>query len=264
MKRVSGLLAGLLVGSALAQTATPAPHAFAPLLQALKRAEKFELTGEVQTSVYFPPRPDPTRTVKVLPRLEVVPWLLRKNFDLSVGDLEQVAGRNAQRYDLTPKNTAAARWTLWLDPAARLPLAFEERAPDGTLVRRAAFNKVTGKPRLRAIAAVPAVRDSAVKPALLAALPGLRLPRSFEPVRAQRRAQGLEVVLSDGLNVLALVIAPRRVQPAQGVAVRRLPGGFVWLVGNLPQSDLDGALARVQTVQQDALGTFDAPPVSNP
>ena len=45
----------------------------------------------------------------------------------------------------------------------------------------------------------------------------------------------------DGVNVLALVTAPRNVKAAPGVHSRQVGGSFVWLVGNLPQDALAAA-----------------------
>ena len=72
-----------------------------------------------------------------------------------------------------------------------------------------------------------------------------------------------EVVLSDGLNVLALVASRSGVKAAAGVAVRRLDGSALWLVGNLPQSALETALAGVQSLDLNtvsALGESVNPP----
>ena len=106
----------------------------------------------------------------------------------------------------------------------------------------------------------------ALKRALLSVLPGLSLPAGFEPVSVKRRAAATEVVLSDGLNVLALVVSTRAVQPASGVAVRRLGTQSVWLVGNLPQSALEGSLSGIRRLDTAALkgmtGTFGGPVAS--
>lgn len=256
MKRSLTLLALLLGAPALAQNDPT------PLLQMLQKAQRQELRGTVISSVYFPPRPDPDRTLETLPTVRFVPWLLRKNFSLSASTQEQVAGRAAQRYELSPKSGNAARWTLWVDVQTGLPLGFAERGPDGTLVRQALFTKVNGgaKKRLSPLVAVP--RDPSFRAAVLAALPGLRIPAGFEPVGYQLRAHGPEVVLSDGVNVLALVIAQRAVKAAPGVAVRKVGAGYLWLVGNLPQADLDATLKGVKALSLEALGTFSPDPVS--
>ncbi|WP_240741072.1 transcriptional regulator [Deinococcus sp. Arct2-2] len=256
MRRV--LLLGLLfVGTAQATDADD-------LAAALKKARQWTARGQVEVSVFFPPRTTPTRTTNALPAVPFRPALLARNFTVTRGDSEAVAGRPSTRFDLTPKQGAAARWSLWIDREWNVPLAFEERMPDGTLARRAAFLKVNGAlARVPVQAVPPVVGLSAV---LKAALPGLRLPAGFTPVAAKARAEGqggTEITLSDGVNVLALIVAPRNVRPAVGVASVRVAGSggvrFVWLVGNLPDAALKTALANVRQVDEAGLGTFAAP-----
>ena len=47
---------------------------------------------------------------------------------------------------VSAKVGGAAHWSLWIDRAWNVPLAFEERRADGTVVRRAAFLKVNAAP----------------------------------------------------------------------------------------------------------------------
>jgi len=67
--------------------------------------------------------------------------------------------------------------------------------------------------------------------------------------------------------VLALVVSRRSVQPASGVAVRRIGPQSVWLVGNLPQSALQDALSGVRRVNAQAVqalpGTSGPPAASD-
>ena len=108
--------------------------------------------------------------------------------------------------------------------------------------------------------------------AVRAALPGLRFPAGFTPVAAVQKDRRVEVTLSDGLNTLALVLAPRNVKAAPGVASRKVGGRFVWLVGNMPQDDLKKAIAGITEVNEAGLGhllgtfvgTFPGHFVSNP
>lgn len=241
-------LAGLLLFS-MAQ-ATDADD----LLSALKRARTLEARGQVQVTVNFPPRPDPVRLLGKLPALPFRPALLAKNFEVVRGAADTVAGRPALRFELTPKIGQAPRWTLWIDSAWNIPLAFEERRADGALARQAVFVKVGESPVKVAVTlpAAPVGLHAALKGALL----GLKLPAGFTPVSLKRAGQRLEITLSDGANTLLLVLAPRNVQPADGVASRRVGGRFVWLVGNLPSNVLADALTGIKIIDETALGTF--------
>ncbi len=251
-RRAAALLLALLAGGALADD----PSA---LLKLLQKAQRQELRGQVESSVYFPPRPNPTRTLTTLPAVRFVPWLLRRNFSVNLAGTDRVAGRDAERYELNPKVGGGGRWTLWLDVQTRLPLGFAERGADGALVRQAQFLRVNGGARRRPAPLTPPPRDPAFRAAVLAALPGLRIPKGFEPIGYTVRDRGPEVTFSDGVNVLALVIAARPVKAAPGVAVRAVQGRSLWLIGNLPQADLQAALSAVRSVSPDALGTFPTP-----
>lgn len=226
------------------------------LIQALRKAARLEVRGEVTSSVFFPPREQPTRMLKMLPRVAFVPSLLRRNFDVSSNGTVQIAGRSAAFFALTPKNANAGRWSIWLDAEWKLPLAFEERDSVGGVVRRAEFTSVQEPPRRRLHVPAETVPDASFRGAVQAALPGLQLPRGFVPVGYKQTNRGREIVLSDGLNVLALVIAERNVRRGNGVAARRVGDRFVWLVGNLPPEQLRAALAGITDVKLSALGTF--------
>ncbi len=264
MRRFS-VLALLLCGTAHASDADD-------LAVALKKARQWTARGQVEVSVFFPPRTLPTRTAAALPAVPFRPALLARNFTVTRSEGEAVAGRPSLRFDLIPKQGAAARWSLWIDRVWNVPLAFEERMPGGTLARRAAFVKVNGAlSRVSGQALPPSTGLSA---ALKTALPGLRLPAGFTPVAARARAAaqeeaqgGTEITLSDGVNVLALIVAPRNVRPAVGVASVRVAGAggvrFVWLVGNLPDAALKSALQGVRQVDESGLGTFTAAADSN-
>lgn len=246
MNRASLLLILLLTGTAGAGD-------LEDLTAALRQARTAR--GSVEVSVFFPPRTVPTRRANVLPRVPFRPALLAGHFTVTRQEAPPVAGRDVFRFDLTPKVGQAARWSLWIDRAWNVPLAFEERMPDGTLARRAAFTRVDGEPvqRPQKITPVPA----GLRRSVLAALPGLRFPPGFTPTAVEVRAQGgTEITLSDGVNVLALVIAPRNVRAAPGVASRRVGKDFVWLVGNLPDAPLRQALAGIREVREGELGTF--------
>ncbi|WP_407569544.1 transcriptional regulator [Deinococcus altitudinis] len=245
-----------------ARAAAPGP--VNALISALKRSWQAEARGEAVLELVFPPSSTPLRRARALPRLAAVPALIRRNFVVTVGAAaETVAGRPALIYTLTPRNAQAARWTLWIDRKWKVPLAYQERTPDGSLARRAELTSVSPTLTRLAVAtpAAPLTGAPALKKALLSALPGLKLPAGFEPLSVQRRTgtagpTSTEVLLTDGLNVLALVVSPRPVQAASGVAVRRLKGQSVWLVGNLPQNALEDALGSVRGLDAQAIGNL--------
>lgn len=280
------LLAALLpLGWSAAQTATapasvglqttPAvtPSPINGLVSALKKSLGAEARGEAVLELVFPPSANPLRSARSLPRLGAVPGLIRRNFTVTVSP-DTVAGRPARRYALTPTNPLAARWVIWTDQQWNVPLAYQERMSGGSLARRAELTTVNpALSRLTRAGSVRTVRP-ALRRALLSALPGLKLPDGFEPVSVQTRPgttdtmpPAVEVLLSDGLSVLALVVSPRPVKAASGVGVRQLGAQSVWLVGNLPQSALDDALNSIRRANVQAVsalpGTFGAPAASD-
>lgn len=100
------------------------------LSAALRRARTLEARGTVSVTVNFPPRAQAQRQAARLPAVPFRPALLLRSFRVSRGPDEAVAGRPAARYDLSPLNTQAARWTLWIDRVWNVPLAYEERGAD--------------------------------------------------------------------------------------------------------------------------------------
>ena len=263
--------------SAVGVTASPTDA----LISALRRSLLQEARGEAVLELVFPPSSAPIRRARALPRLGAGLALIRRNFVVTAAP-DTVAGRSTTRYLLTPNNAQAAHWTIWIDVRWKVPLAYQERLPDGALARRAELLSVNpGLNRLTARAVQTPVPG--LKKALLRVLPGLNLPAGFEPLRVRAGAAGdaaasapvgnssagpgaTEVVLSDGLNVLVMVVSSRAVQPASGVAVRRLGAQSVWLVGNLPQNILEGALSSIRRLDPLALssmmGTFGRPVAS--
>lgn len=246
---------GLPVLGLLALSGTAGASDADDLLSALKQARTLEARGTVEVTVLFPPRESPTKSAKALPRVPFRPGLLARNFGVSRMGQDTVAGRRTSRFELTPKNSQAARWTLWIDQEWNIPLAYQESFPDGTPARRAVFQKVNAQPaRIQVSVPVP---PEGLRAALLSALPGLRLPAGIQPTEVRDRpGGGLEISLTDGVNVFALVTSPRGVRAAPGIASRKVGAGFVWLVGNLPQSALDQALAKVSRVNTAGLETL--------
>ncbi|WP_199698527.1 transcriptional regulator [Deinococcus cavernae] len=232
------------------------------LLRALQKARAWEARGQVQVTVLFPPRDVPTKMMGKLPVLPLRPGAVVKAFTVVKAGSETLAGRAVTRFELTPLNVGAARWRLWVDDAWNVPLGFEERGADGALARQALFQKVNA--RLVKGQGPSLSVASGLRAAVQGAVPGLRVPAGFTPVSVQQKDRRVEVTLSDGLNTLALVLAPRNVKAAPGVASRQVGGRFVWLVGNLPQEALKAALSQVRRVDESALGTFLAPAASKP
>jgi hypothetical protein len=260
------------------------------LISALKKSWQAEARGNAVLELVFPPNGAPLRNASRLPRLEVNLPLIRRNFTVTA-QAASLAGRPVRRFELVPRNIQAARWRVWVDSKWNVPLAYQERMPDGHLARRAEL--VTVNAALTRLDRAPTVQNPAtqnpatqnpatqkpspaLKKALISALPGLKLPAGFEPLSVQTRefhAPGNtlgepinEVLLSDGLNVLTLIFAPRSVKAANGVAVRKLGGQWVWLVGNLPQELLEGTLAGIRRLNVQAVadmtGTFAGPAAS--
>ncbi|AWN24686.1 transcriptional regulator [Deinococcus irradiatisoli] len=236
------------------------------LTSALNKAARYTVRGEASVTVTFPPRDPPTRTAQALPPLKVFPALLTRNFEITLGAPDTVAGRAAQVVTLKPKAGAAAAWRLWIDREWNVPLAYEERGVDGVVARRAELVRADKLQKRAAdvaqTLALPPLPGLAQ--ALKKALPGLSLPPGFQAVGVGQRPAGPQVILSDGINVLALVLAQKGVKAAPGVASRRIGGGYVWLVGNLDTPTLQAALNSVKKRDLGPLGTFLPPGDSHP
>ena len=147
---------------------------------ALKQARTQVARGQAEVTVLFPPRATPTRAAAQLPALTVRPALLARNFSVTRTGTEQVAGRDAARFTLTPKVGDAARWTLWVDLKWNVPLAFEERGADGTLARRAALTRVQPAP-------ARATRPAPPRTFGRSAQPPTRSPRATRSLRRGHR-----------------------------------------------------------------------------
>ena len=268
------LLLALLFGTARAQsqaTASPTPvQTESPvptsdlelLLGALRKAAQYTVRGEASINVIFPPGKAPLRRAGQLPPVPFVPGLIGKNFGVVQGSPEPIAGRPTRVFTLSPNNALAPRWRLWIDTRWNVPLAYEERSADGSLARRAELlsaNKLQKRETPLNVKLLPGLHA-----ALLSALPGLKLPDGFRALSVQRRGAGPEIILSDGVNVLALLLAQKGVQAAPGVASRKLGGGYLWLVGNVEAAALQSTLGSVKKSDLSLLGTFLPATDSNP
>lgn len=261
VKRNLVLLTMLLSGFAAAQNVPPVNDMDA-LLSALNKSNRFAVRGEASVTVIFPPRDQPIRQVQSLPPIKVFPKLLRQNFVVKREATQTVAGRSTQVFSLTPKLSAAASWRIWVDANWNVPLAYEERSAGGTLARRAELLSVE---RLQKRAnPIKSELTAGLPQALKLALPGLSLPAGFVAASVVARKTGTQLNLSDGLNVVALVVAQRGVQAAAGVASRKVGDGFVWLVGNLDSGVLKTSLSSIKRSDLSPLGTFSLPSDSNP
>lgn len=253
----------LLLGSSLAIAQTvPPPSDMDALLSALNKNLRFTVRGEASVTVIFPPRDPPVRTAQSLPPIKVFPKLLRRNFTVKREAAEMVAGRSTQVFGLTPKLGAAASWRIWVDTSWNVPLAYEERSAGGILARRAELLSV-GKLQKRA-ESIKTELTAGLPQALRLALPGLSLPSGFVAADVGQRKAGTQLNLSDGVNVVALVMASRGVKAAAGVASRKVGDGFVWLVGNLDSGVLQTSLSGIRRSDLSPLGTFLPPSDSNP
>lgn len=216
------------------------------LLSAMLKARKHAAKGESKITVRFPPRKEPHREAKTLPNIHIRPWLIRKNFKIIKTNPQKIAGRSAHRYELTPNTGSAPRWVFWIDQEWNVPLAFEERQPDGTLTRSARMKKIYKLAQMNR--KVPKNRPS-LRKKVNKALPGLQYPQGFIPVGLKERPKrGQEITLTDGINKLALIIASKNVKHAPGIVSRKIEQQFIWLVGNLPHKDLRKVLKSVQKV----------------
>jgi len=261
------LFAALSCSSAHAQDAPPdlsIPAKLERLIAALERGGIPK--GTVEVSVYFPPRKDTTQSAGKLPRLSLVPNLIRQNFDLNVLGTEKLLGRDVDKLELRPKLEGASSWNFWIDAQWSTPLAFEQRGFDGQLIRRAEYTalKVQKAPPRRDPPTPVTVRPG-LERRVVAALPNFAPPQGFRAVSLKRGKRGdlatLELSFSDGLNTFPLIVAAKGTKAADGIAVRKLEGKngalWLWMVGRFPKSTLEGTLATVQgPVDVDGLGTF--------
>ena len=269
------LFTALPLSSVYAQDVTPDLSNSARLERLIAALERGGIPkGTAQVSVYFPPRKDTTQSVGKLPRLVLVPNLIRQNFDLSVLGAEKILGREVDKLELKPKLEGAATWNFWVDSQWSTPLAFEQRGFDGQLIRRAEYTALKVQKVLsRQNPPVPLTVRPGLERRVKAALPNFAPPQGFRVMSIKRGKRGdlqtLELTFSDGLNTFPLIVAAKGTKAADGIAVRKLEGKngalWLWMVGRFPKNTLEGTLATVQgLVDVDGLGTFADSENSNP
>jgi hypothetical protein len=203
------------------------------------------LTGEVLETQLFPPRKQADQILSELPLLPLMtPELMNANFKVNLEDGKKIAGRETYQVSFEPNNKIAPRWTFWVDREWRHRLAFEETDFEGNITAKAQFIGIKGTPTPRE---KRKGRRAPLKPELernlLGALKGLSLPEGFRVLGAQiKDANGqrrLEVRASNGLSVIALVIAPKQTKAGPKLAVHDAKGAWVWVIANLPKANLE-------------------------
>lgn len=241
MARVSIVIV-LIFGLAFAQELPKAR----PFLNSIYENEATNfLSGEVLETQLFPPRKQADRILNELPSLPfMVPELIDTNFRLLLESDEKIAGRETYKLSFEPKNKIAPRWTFWVDREWRHRLAFEETDSAGNVTTKAQFIGIKGAPAPRD---KRKGRRASLKPELeknvMSALKGLSLPEGFRILGAQIKdtnsQRRLEIRISNGLSVIALVLAPNQTKPGLKLAVRDLNGTWVWVIANLPKANLE-------------------------
>lgn len=258
-------------GVGLAQSAPSQGVNISSLIQALRQTKTAQARGAIEVWEYFPPNPHPYQVSKRFPLVPVVPQLLKQNFSIK-REAVRLESSSAWRYTLVPKFNRAPIWYIWLDDTEQQLLGFEQISATGEMLRKAwRQTKAADKPNkanrpTQPNASNPAGKPSqasphwSLKPALeqhiLALLPSSPVPSGFHVVGLQHNKRQnkptVELIYSDGLNVLPVVISPQALQPAKGIASRRIGNRSIWLIGLFPESDLQdilNALPSLPSVQ---------------
>jgi negative regulator of sigma E activity len=203
------------------------------------------LTGEVLETQLFPPRKQADQILSELPLLPLmIPELIEANFRLRLEEGKRIAEHETYKLTLEPKNKIAPRWTFWVDRDWKHRLAFEETDFAGNVTAKAQFIGIKGAPAPRE---KRKGRRAPLKVELeknvLGALKGLSLPEGFRVLGAQiKDANGqrrLEIRTSNGLSVIALVLAPNQTKAGPKLAVRDINGVWIWVIANLPKANLE-------------------------
>lgn len=250
--RIKGLVFLMLV-SGMAHAAD-----WDTLLKAMQKGRNFMPAGTVEVVVNFPPSANPVRSRKDLPQLSFLPGLVRKNFELAFQESQMLAGRSSTMYTLSPKNRLSNAWTIWVDDLWQVPVAYQQQDLEGNVLRRAAFQSFKGTlPRLKTPFKQELKYNAALESSILRALPGLKLPQPYRVVGLKatqfRDVQSTEIYLSDGINLIPVIIASKGVQKAEGVAVVKLKQQFVWVVAKFPDMELLNIIEHLKDIRTDQL-----------
>jgi hypothetical protein len=203
------------------------------------------VTGEVLETQLFPPRKLADQILSELPLLPLmIPELIDANFRLQLEAGKKIAERETYKLSLEPKNKIAPRWTFWVDREWKHRLAFEETDFAGNVTAKAQFIGIKGAPAPREKRkGRRAPLKLELEKNVLTALKGLSLPEGFrvlgaqlKDVKSQRR---LEIRASNGLSVIAVVLAPVSTKAGPKLAVRDANGAWVWVIANLPKANLE-------------------------
>ena len=262
-----GLVAvALLWVIAFAQNAINAP--LRPALffaNSLEREAKIKLTGTVSQTVSFPPSKNPERALLELPPPPITePQLLRHNFRATIEAGEMIAGRETWRLTLQAINPDAPSFHFWIDREWLVRLGYEELDSSGIVTDSARFTSLDGAPKVlknpRRLNRY--TFDPSLEATVLTALPGLSLPKGFHIVGLRPREvngqQGLEVRASNGLSGMVLVLSPVANRAGLKLAVRNVSGTWLWVVANLPKTELDRVANSLMSVDQVGLGNLIA------
>ena len=229
-------------------------------LKALNREANWRLSGAVQETLLYPPRPDPARTLSELPpppRINLA--LLKANYDVSVSAGEPIAGRATWRMLFAPRNLNAPRYTVWLDRVWGLRLGYEEQDALGLATNHAEFTQLDGPPVRRdppqKYAQAP--YSPQLEANVFGAVGALDLPPGFHVSSVTRRKvaneTSLQVTATNGLAPLVLVFTTVRQTGAPKAAARQAGRAYALAVGNLPDADLQRAIARLNALDVPGL-----------
>jgi hypothetical protein len=260
------IVSPLLCVMALAQSAITIPARPAPFFaNSLEHEAKFRLIGTVAQTVTFPPSKNPERALLELPPPPITePQLLRHNFRATIEAGELIAGRETWRLTLQAINPNAPSFHFWIDREWLVRLGYEELDSSGVITDSARFTNLDGAPKVlknpRRLNRY--TFDPSLEATVLTALPGMTLPKGFHVVGLRPREvngqQGLEVRASNGLSGMVLVLSPVANRAGLKLAVRNVSGTWLWVVANMPRTELDRVANSLMSVDLIGLGSLIA------
>jgi hypothetical protein len=237
----------LLAGVTLAQNVPlPPVNPLNYFLRVLDNEARLNVRGVVSERQVFPPRKEPEATRGDIPAPPpIFPMLLRQGWTVTVNAGEQIAGRETWRLEFKPRNERAARFTYWMDREWNIRLGVQETDAQGDVTYNARYTSLE-KPAKRA--SPRNLTRLEPRPKLEAfvkqQIGGYYLPDGFKlfevrPRTVRDNQNALELRISNGLSVLVIVFSPVSTGKSPKVAVRDLKGSWVWVIGNLPQDELE-------------------------